>query len=547
MRFYMRQLVLFVGLNVVGTVLLMFFMNKTRTTLSFKTYDSFVCEDCYHVPANRRDEWDLEWIPISKSLFVRNSSIFYFPLEDKIRFMVITRVSNLRNMRLYLQVENRYDDSKMMFVELNYVLDKFIKDTFYGSFAINGELKLVDVLKIGRNLDCVYITLFIKDIRNEIETRKAINVTIREPKRWIKPKELVLCTKFFNLTHNDSDVFKTWLDVNKKSGYDKVIIYNNSISTEPYTEIVKSYNGFLEIRPYKFLTHLDIVRNISDVTDFDELHSLKYVDWEIRRMHERIALNDCFLSSIYYFKRVAIFDIDEIIYPSDTGYIGQETFVKDLAAHMKKQALAKKTGSVHENCNFDMASYLDKLKSDKIVPKKLNSYWFQYAHFMTPNETKLLFDHLRAKLTDIPDFKEPFTIDMKLVCDEIHAKNITFQVNSTKDHAYAKNLLDFYEKYIENNFFINKFNKKIDDIYNRLFMFVGKYFLEEGYGKSIHEAHSPFRIGHHESYDEQKRIELPFQSGYVSHFRKCLFQNDTDKLYNINQINLDFHFINCFD
>jgi hypothetical protein len=133
------------------------------------------------------------------------------------------------------------------------------------------------------------------------------------------------------------------------------------------------------------------------------------------------------------------------------------------------------------------------------------------------------------------------------VCSENHAKNITFEIKTTGEFSYAKNLLSFYENYVENNYLVLRFNKTIDNVFNRLFMIVGKYFLQEGYGKSIHETRSIYKIGHHESFNATKRIQLPFQTGYVSHFRQCLFHNDTSRIFNINQINLDFHFIDCFN
>ena len=101
-----------------------------------------------------------------------------------------------------------------------------------------------------------------------------------------------------------------------------------------------------------------------------------------------------------------------------------------------------------------------------------------------------------------------------------------------------------------NKILLQKYAVRLNDdenIFNRVFAFKFKEWLQLGYGKSVYHASPYFQIGHHDladSYTITNRVlKIDTTYHHVSHFRRVFNRNVP--IINIQNLEIDFNYLFC--
>ena len=103
----------------------------------------------------------------------------------------------------------------------------------------------------------IKITSFEKKLTNESEpTNKTNSVSIDKVKikNYNEKDELkkhsILCSKVYYFDQSYEKIFEWWIEMSKLNGYDKLVIFNNSL---PFRDLFRKYEGFVEVVQFQCL------------------------------------------------------------------------------------------------------------------------------------------------------------------------------------------------------------------------------------------------------------------------------------------------------
>jgi hypothetical protein len=446
-----------------------------------------------------------EWVPLSKYFLLRRPSAFYFYDENLISVLAIAT--------------HDYDTSAI-FCAL-YIASKEIK--------VKANLKLLQVYLKAYNkvysIECTLennsvelsqtIKLHIVDDRNHLLTKLAIDVKIKSKlqiQNVIKTKgEFLLCTDYIYVKSREIGNFEKWIEYNKKIGFEKIVFYNHSIPNEPgFNKLFSKYQDFIEIRSYKYFASLDENLYVEKIekpqNDFDHLH-------------QRVCTNECYMSYKSYFKRIAIFDQDEMIIP------------QPLADPQAVECL--------NSSHSDLATYFDQL-GQKQEYRDAKSFWFPYAQALYNSDAEKLRSQLEKVLRHV-DSQKP---EGKIFVSKGSIPNyffLVFRIRNKKDLFYARELKRLYDAHFD----------KYDDsrLYESGFFTLLSVYLDAHRvftGKSIHLTDSVKYVEQH--------FALHFNStkvskahGYVMHFRQKMKTAPGEDIINlsIQELFVNSYYLKC--
>ena len=95
----------------------------------------------------------------------------------------------------------------------------------------------------------------------------------------------------FNLTVDNFNSFKSWIEINKSFGYAKIIIYNNSIPSERFDDFFARKRNQVVLKPFKLLPTFHLTRNESQIY----VNNLRDISRLLRQLVERVAINQCLM------------------------------------------------------------------------------------------------------------------------------------------------------------------------------------------------------------------------------------------------------------
>lgn len=460
---------------------------------------------------NLKDQFENnEWEPLNEYFYVRAKG-FYFKDKSIIRLNAISNANiDLNGYTCFLEA---FEIRTNEYICLNAKLKYHKKIDLYSSYGIDC------MIPIGLSLDSLKsVNVYVYHRYSQIITKRPIRVEITHQTQQGK---IVLCSKLYNLTMNEYENIKYWFEFNKKIGYDKIVIYNNSIPGDKYNDLITSYNGYIEVFDYKYLPYLYMGKhNAENLQPY--YHHLGEISNELRRIHEDIALNECYSMYRNQYKKIAVFDNDEIIVPFQVE-----------SNHLTN------TFTLQETCNHSihLNDYLEDLKLKKSIHY---SYWFVYARLMSNEWTNMFMQQLEMVLNitnaAVGAF---FDVEIDNPVTEHSTEKVVFQIRNHGDYFHAKNLLNSYKKIlsIDKEFF---YMKNLTRFHRILAVFLNYSFWR--YGKSVHITHDITSIGHHALLDFNYTA-IAQKYGYVSHFRTRFIYAGR---HSIQSVFIDFNYYNCY-
>lgn len=487
--YFMRKirvfLMILIILNIVGIFVVNHFSNYDEN--SSRSYIYHRGFRFYNDLEQKNDEWEL----IGNQIFIRRPSVIYYEKDASLRMLVLMNNSFKDSIKLLL----RFSPSQIL-KGIDFTLENIYRAGNYSVYLLKSKLS-----KKISYLDCA--------IRDGLDgLTSIIPVTIRPLVQEKKTKRAILCARFYTFNEEDFETVETWIKINRKINYSKIIVYKHLIHDSRFDTLFEKNKDLIELRNYEHIPIIYKNINMSLSSDIKLVHSWMFA-------HEKIVLNECYQSEAWRSTYVANMDFDEIILPFEYN-------------------------SDKKLCKYDIYSYLDNIKTDLSINYSI-SFWYSYALFIDSNYVNNIFQSIKKSLIDKNvKFNTSISIQTEyIVPDTNFSRKIEFSIESKNEFEHALSLYTFYKNHYSNN-------SLFDDTYstyNRVFMLKNNYPEQLGYGKSIHETDFVRLIGAHQSVSTLNRMKIPYKYGHASHFRRIL--NYWTRKFSITQLEIDYNYFNC--
>jgi hypothetical protein len=245
-------------------------------------------------------------------------------------------------------------------------------------------------------------------------------IDVIEPRRKTVGQCIPFVRKF-------KDVHKVYFQMQRDFGIAEIIVHDASPdqALTKYMEDAKDKLPFVTLRPYELNASLICQNSVRGLTSHDNAtfiasykeKCLKYFGQQVCRPtleHEELSLQDCYSKHRYTYEFVAVYDLDEFVFPRTVRPIQQYNETMTTANSCRTQYECQKTP-------FSLGLY-DYVKSILNKTKyahdytKFSSISFRHAITVVPSTVgNRIMDSLRALVADLDTNKSisfPFVHDV---------------------------------------------------------------------------------------------------------------------------------------
>jgi hypothetical protein len=226
-----------------------------------------------------------EWLQLTPNCFIKKSFSFYLADKDEYRTFLLIRKNN-PVMNIDLVFEIRQNGQLLMSHFHNSTHEERIRSGWfvdeYGHTVMSKKINLRKIISDGlaKNLTFDFdthkkslnITVSFIDRSSGNRSVNSVPVVIKSIEKIDKSRQrsALLCSRCFYFKSTDYKKFFWWVELNRLSGYNRIVICNNSIpNTLAFQKIFFKYKDFL------FVKQLRCVPNFLDDVKFKSYKYLK--------------------------------------------------------------------------------------------------------------------------------------------------------------------------------------------------------------------------------------------------------------------------------
>ena len=383
------------------------------------------------------------------------------------------------------------------------------------------------------------------DEKLEVLPYSQMNFQIPDKIQIIEPriKSVALCVQYLHAVPIQG--YNEWIKIHKNLGYSKIFFYDAT----RYQNVSESVfdKDFVEIKP--FVTNKTLICNHEKFNNISKQLCEEFVETDLfvqfgtshtklHLAHEQITANDCFSVMSQQYEFVAIYDLDEFIFPRDLK-------VKDF--FLAKQELPKcddyKKICKEKIFTKNIYKYLNELIDEKGKDKsKVASLLFSHAAFLFPDFLqKKLFADIESLIDQYDNISNKSSVffPLKIFMSELPKSGHTFTIEEN-DIEYIRYLMKaydtfkcFHQRHLSNI-------KSLDTLFVRFLFFFTEF--QQRCEKSIHYSKNVMTVQVH--YPDKIRngafnLKLdPLNGHFQSHFRykntNFFKKNFTNSIRNVN-------------
>jgi hypothetical protein len=430
--------------------------------------------------SNENEDWEI----INTNIFIARKFSFYFHDDQTVSTIIITKEFQMPYMTCLVQVSTNTLQKSFIITPIFYSIHTSGHITSYKLECPLRQLKFDKHKSYGFRLYFIYKNSFFKliDLTREV-TKRAIDLTIKsKSQNKSTQQKIALCGPMLYLDNASYDNFKTWLQINVKIGYQKILLYVLSLENESkFNRLFNKHKGVVEVKRYKYIP--DIYYRMSNRTnpfinpeshvntskinrkkfffDHDDTHLVQH----------SVVINGCFLTLYKEYDRISVIDNDELIFPNSgkIEYLFDDSKVLKPVEDMMKQLKNVK-------CEYNMNKYINNLNEiyfNKTFKTNI-SLWMHYSHYLDSEIVEKIFHEFKIYTQNMSTFKNNFTISIN------DKRNISFSIQNENDFIYLKNLINFYDHYYLNGEFLSKLGK---NSFKRIWIIQESRKKELGWGK----------------------------------------------------------------
>ena len=465
-----------------------------------------------------------EWAILNKNVFLKRNLAFYYTDLNKIR-LYLEREKSSGKLKVEMLVEFKINNTQTIKYTLTRIIQEIIKQDYQFSFEfIESDLNLNFI----QNENIISGTVSVVDLTqknfNTVSLPIPLNIKLFRSKN--KLKHTFICSDLRrNYNAKDVNSFRMYIEMHKINGYDKLIIYNNSIQdNEQFNHLIREYDGYVQIIQFKCMPNFNDKSTLF-ITDF---YQNPY--WHF----ESVVYNECYLHNMDKYKYITINDHYENLMPR---YLKEYSRLED-----NFQSKCYYPDKDQSNNKTNLEIYLNLLKKDLKLDSKI-SFHFSHALYLKITLIEDFFQQLKIILKK-KDLKLPYLFK---VVDKLDKLSIVFKISNLNEHNYALNLLNIYKSLIEP---LKTKSRSISDLISEAFN--RHFYLSFLGGKTIHNTLLTKYLAHHFPLPFTEAvypvIVIPNEYGHVSHFRrdyKKYFPNAT-RAFSITELHFDFNYFFCY-
>lgn len=486
------------------------------------------------------EECKIEWEKLNDKLYFRKGFSFYYKDIKKIRIFYL----NHKNVTHKAYEIKLYSEDNQYLTTLKNVNAKlFSRDFDYPNIVYRvGYLEIDYEQTEIKNFKVIVVSL-------NHATKNMLNIESKNYNENDDSKKYSMCcSKLSHLDRSYVKTFKWWIEIARLNGYEKMMIFNLSLSND-YNDILNINKDFVQVIQYQCIPNFH--NNITHKSYFklDELKQAfnKKSAFYIVNYIELMSSNECYLRNKDKYKYISNIDLDEFVLPrqniyehfkkpdehqcliakKDKSVSVLEPYFDDI--HMKLNLTKKHTLS------FRMSVHL-KMKTMKIISIELEKLFKSYSVESNKTEHILKINALESTVFDYNFLKNP--------------KNLIFDITITNkdEYLYAKYLYDSYIKIVD---FLDKNQNIIDQIIDEssnrfFFFFFGDYYMPKYYlYKTFHDTWQTVGYDQHNPRNKySQHAQVPVELGHLSHFRKNY--NFEPQPKSIRGIYFDMDYFTCY-
>ena len=210
-----------------------------------------------------------EWTDVNGEFFFRINTAKYYIDKNKLVIFFICRKNGTFNYKFVLHINMIYKSQKYFNRIENTNLQKFLDINGYEDYALSAQFYLNNMTDV-RNIDYKMLqmsisaeVIHIKNAKNITQTKYLIvDVRYFRNKFNKNSKNAVICIEPLFFEPKEYKDFEWYIELNKLIGYDKIVIYNNSIpNTEHFNRIFRNNKDFIDL--YQFQCLPNFINNSS--------------------------------------------------------------------------------------------------------------------------------------------------------------------------------------------------------------------------------------------------------------------------------------------
>ena len=523
----------------------------------------------------RNDEWE----QLNRITFFRHTGAYYIVNQSLLKLMFIRDRRNSSNYKFDVTLKLQYDklsyDLTLYYSKRDIKANIMHERTVYQLMTLEAKIDLVAKVKKHFKIKDIdphdlKIQAFIHDTANNLDTQYPIAVKIKYWKEKEKSGYMICSGIHFgygkiNSTSN-FELFKVWLEANKRFGVGKIVMANNSIPNTPeYENLFKKHKDILEIKQIHSLPNLIKPRNTSLETSHVYFLRFASIHWKYAleyNLFKLIEYNECFIDNSDKYQYILIQDSDELLIPRVGNKFLHDSSIYDFIGNLKLNEINDRS-ALKQHLNLEsscekpkitpMQSYIDNLKS---LNSTEGTYYFQMDHHLDNMQVKDILNEFDAyfqspKSKENPNSNNVHEIRVLNQSSVFGDYNYTILLESDKDVVYAQNLIKIYRILIEE--FRKEHNNSLAEHFgfNQFdrFLYYNGNFTSLQEGKSLHHTDVSIEVGIHFS----PRIKPGFNMkvdplfGHMSHFRsKTNLNNRYPLIMNVRELKFDFNFLFCY-
>lgn len=467
------------------------------------------------------------WSSIDGKIYFKKEASFYFYDLNLITLNFLH--SKIIKPKFQMEILVEYNGKQLKVSLEKFNLKKMrsdrIDDTFVYS-VIDCELNLNDYLPTNEiNLDKLKLTLNITELNMNKFIRKPLILRIHKTESASKKNSMICSKVIFLEDKNKIKDLKFWIDLNRLSGYKKILLYNKQeeVENRELEELLKKEQDFVQVKNLVCLPNL-----IRDNLNFSFEYFEKYK--EIRLLKRKmdlistILINECYLENLDKFSYIQVADIDELILPrSNTSReFNFESFNNSFEVDLDTREL-------------DSSVYFNRLFWDK-----KETLLFLYNMYFG---NEMMNKFCKA-------FKNEGEIRIKNDEDSLN-QVICIKVKGKQEVDYANALCKLNYNLVEP--FLTKNKEKLTQVTNNF----GRFFMLRvgSTGKSIHNTNKTYRFLSHFAWHEYpfdlsniqhlKISKVQYESGFTSHFRYTI-NVFSKQVFSIRDISFDWTYFSHY-
>jgi hypothetical protein len=455
-----------------------------------------------------------EWESIDSLVFFKRNAAFYFFDANLIRLHLLANsfaLDKLAKMKFRITTKMIIQNREVNLIFKNISLSIKSKVDEYAYLTADADFNF-NQSKIGVIFDEENFRFQVKIC---IEKKKCTKSKLSLKIKYLLPngrkpskKTVLICAKCLNQKDESFESVNAWLDLSKKIGYDKIILYDHSNFLLGNESRFRQFydENFLQLEKLECIPNLDISNSKKKQKYFKNFSRSKKLN-----LLSDLIQNECFSNNYDIFNYIAVFSIGETLF-------------------LPQKTTNRQNNSTKKCESTNLASFLSDLK--KTIQSNIEkpvSFFFKTVPYIDSKITEDFF--LKARDLIIQNQSTDFPIKIK---SSLKPK-ISFVISSEQEFSHMKNLYNSHSKIVTDHSQIFKNNYRLFYINCKN----NSASIFESHGRTIHDTRR--------SFDIDSNYQLSYLNGVTNNIFKKLNGTESSNVNDFMSIDLNHAFVSSFN